>query len=272
VVSAGCGRQVAVRGYRGEHLGDDPVAADAGERKRVFQREIHLARERIAQQRPRAEKSRAHRGFGNAQRRGDFLHRHLLHGAQHEHGAERFGQVQDVRFHRAADLGTAGDEVGLLVGIGFHAGFRFDVGCRRRRVEKDDVGCTPAQALERLVHDDAHEPRGQLRVVAELPQRAPGAQVRLLYRIFGFRVTLQDAAGRAEEQPVVAPHDGLESARVAGGRKRRQFSVAGAAAGRRVEGGLEVFHIGSRDWMQPVAATFPAGLRARLSLNAYIMP
>ena len=102
-------------------LRDDAIAARAVEREGVFQREIHVARQALAQLGAGPEEARAHRGFGNLERGGDFLDRHLLHRAQHEHRAEHLGQLVDARFHQAAHLGAAGRQVRLLVVVGFHA-------------------------------------------------------------------------------------------------------------------------------------------------------
>src|SRR5688500_2457192 len=65
-----------------EHVGDDAIAARAGEGEGIFEAAVDVARERFAQQAARAKVARAHRGFGNVERGGGFLHRQLLERAQ----------------------------------------------------------------------------------------------------------------------------------------------------------------------------------------------
>ncbi|CFN81996.1 Uncharacterised protein [Bordetella pertussis] len=101
-------------------------------------------------------------------------------------------------------------------------------------IQGNDLRLPAPQPAQRFVDDDAHQPGGQPGVGAKAVQRAPGAQIGLLQRVLGFGVAVQDAAGGAKQQAVVAPHDGFERAVLAGGRARGQLGVRGQLGSRRL--------------------------------------
>src|SRR5215831_18149935 len=95
-------------GKRGQHGGDDTIAARAVEAEDAAARRVHVAIQRLAQQRTRAEEARTHRRLWDPERLGRLAGRHLLDFAHHEHRAERFGQLVDATFDHLAHLAAQG--------------------------------------------------------------------------------------------------------------------------------------------------------------------
>jgi hypothetical protein len=84
----------------------DAIAARSGKGESAAGRHVDLARERLAQQRSRAEVTRAHGGFGKAEAFGGLLDRHLLDFAHHEDRAKRDRQLVDLALEHGAQLGA----------------------------------------------------------------------------------------------------------------------------------------------------------------------
>jgi len=82
-----------------------------------------------------------------------------------------------------------------------------------------------ASAPDRLVYDDANQPRGELGVAAKISDRAVREQPGFLHRILRLGIVLQDAARRAVEHLVMPVHQHLECILVAGRDALRQLRV-----------------------------------------------
>ena len=127
-----------------------------------------------------------------------------------------------------------------------------------RFVERHDDTLAPrlAQRLQRLVDDDAREPRRDGRVAAELADMAIRGYISLLQRILGAAVVLEDRARGPVEAPVVASHQRGERGRVAALHLLHEPRVIKA-----VERYVERFHcdrsFGIADWMPLTLPAFP---------------
>ena len=217
-------------GQPGHHTRDDAVAAGPVEREGVGHGVVDVARQALAKQAAGAEEARAHGGFRQAQRRRDLLDAQFLDGPQHEDRAKRLRQRVDARLHHGAQLRAHRGALRPIVRVVFHHVLHRDVREVDRGVEGQHLGAAAAQPTERLVDDDAHQPGRQARLGPEAAERAPGAQIGFLQRVFGFGVALEDAARRAEQQAVVPPHDAFEGGIVAAGSSCRQVGVGHAVA------------------------------------------
>src|SRR6266487_4448899 len=206
------GSALAFRELR-QHVRDDAVAARPGKGERVAVGEVDLLREGLAKQAPGAEKARAHRGLWDGERRRGLLDGELFQRAQHEHDAKRIGQFVDLRLEQPARLRTQRRVLGLF-GCGFvHVRLcDFTVGFRIA-IQPYHFGAASALAQPRdgLVHHDAHEPGRKPRIAPETADRAIGEEIRLLHRVLGLGVVLEDAARHAVEPLVVAPHQERKS-------------------------------------------------------------
>src|SRR5262247_216715 len=83
------------RGEPREHGRDDPVAARPGERERLVESGVELARERLTQHAARPEEARPHGRLWDVEQVRGLFYRELLERAQHEHRTERVGQRVD---------------------------------------------------------------------------------------------------------------------------------------------------------------------------------
>src|SRR5262245_23575512 len=63
------------------------------------------------------------------------------------------------------------------------------------------------QAPSRLIDGDARQPGTELSLLPKAPQGAETFHIRILDDFFRFPVAPQNAARRAEQSPVVSPHD-----------------------------------------------------------------
>ena len=139
-----------------------------------------------------------------------FLDAHLLDVAHHEHRAVVDRQLVDPALEDAAQLGAQrrrGRGLGLVVA---HLVLRAVVRGLGLEGRDDAVTLAAPELHQRPVHDNPGQPGGDLRVAAEVVHVAVGVQIRVLQRVLGVGVVVEDGPSDAKQPSIVLAHQRLE--------------------------------------------------------------
>src|SRR6184192_4007609 len=193
---------------------DDTIAPFAPELEDIAGRQVELTRQRLAQHPAGPEQTRPHGRFGDRKTRRGLGHRQLLELPQSEHTTKCHRQFVDLALQQAPHVRSRG---GLLRRLG-----RFlehsvrsaagRVGSHFVEVHDDSVAVTLASKRERLVDDDARQPRRELCVGAKVGDVAIRGEICFLQNILGVSGVLENGASNTKEPAVVAAHQEFERA------------------------------------------------------------
>ena len=142
---------------------------------------------------------------------GDLLDRHVLDLAHDEHGPKGERQVVDATLDDAPHFRPE-----QAFGRRFRCAIRHlylrRVAAAFRIVEgkHDPFAFLAPQTHQRLVHHDARQPGSELCVTLEVTHVPECVQIRILQRVFGVLVVLENGAGDPEQPAVEAAHQRLE--------------------------------------------------------------